>query len=344
MNVSKDEYAFSRLPKEKKASLFNVTIVRMGMATSLAQFMLGATLGHRMTFIEAMIATFLGSLALTFISFGLGYAGMKEGVSTSILARFCGFGKIGSMLIGVAISVSLLGWFGINISLISQGFVNTITPNINLVWITVMTGFFFSLLVAFGFKALSITAKVTVPLFLMVVSFISLNEIFLKPINHFNFSHPNGELLSVGDGTTMVAGLFIIFALITPDISRYCKNGKHVFWMIFISIIVGEFFINGIAILVAHALGTDDVVKIMLHSAGFIGILTIILSAIKVNDTNLYSSSIHMLGFLEAITNKRFNYAGITIFLGLFGTLLSSLGILEHLTSFLLMLGVIFPP
>nr|WP_235661294.1 cytosine permease [Candidatus Hamiltonella defensa] len=202
----------------------------------------------------------------------------------------------------------------------------------------------FSLLVAFGFKALSITAKVTVPLFLMVVSFISLNEIFLKPINHFNFSHPNGELLSVGDGTTMVAGLFIIFALITPDISRYCKNGKHVFWMIFISIIVGEFFINGIAILVAHALGTDDVVKIMLHSAGFIGILTIILSAIKVNDTNLYSSSIHMLGFLEAITNKRFNYAGITIFLGLFGTLLSSLGILEHLTSFLLMLGVIFPP
>jgi len=51
-----------------------------------------------------------------------------------------------------------------------------------------------------------------------------------------------------------------------------------------------------------------------------------------------------MLGFLEAITNRRFNYEGITIFLGLFGTLLSSLGILEHLTSFLLMLGVIFPP
>jgi len=58
MNISKDEYAFSRLPKEKKVSLFNVTIVRMGMATSLAQFMLGATLGHRMTFVEAMIADF----------------------------------------------------------------------------------------------------------------------------------------------------------------------------------------------------------------------------------------------------------------------------------------------
>lgn len=114
--------------------------------------------------------------------------------------------------------------------------------------------------------------------------------------------------------------------------------------MIFSSIIIGEFFINGIAILVAHALGTDDVVKIMLHSAGFIGFITIILSAIKVNDINLYSSSINILGFLESITNRKFNYAAMTIFLGLLGTLLSAIGILEHLTSFLMMLGVIFPP
>ncbi|MFS1584094.1 MAG: purine-cytosine permease family protein [Candidatus Arsenophonus phytopathogenicus] len=344
MNVSKDEYAFKRLPKEEKTSLFNVTLVRMGFATSLAQFMLGATLGHRMTFIEAMIATTLGSLVLIFVSFGLGYAGMKEGLSTSILSRVCGFGRIGAMLIGIAISISLLGWFGINISLISQGLINTITPDINLFWLIIVTGLLFSLLVALGFKGLSITAKVAVPLFLIVISFISIKEIFLNPIDSFNFSKLNGELLSVGDAATMVAGLFIVGALITPDISRYCKNGKHVFWMIFISIIVGEFFINGIAILVSHALGTDDVVKIMLHSAGFIGFLTIVLSAIKVNDINLYSSSINILGFLESITNIKFNYAAITISLGLFGTLLASLGILEYLTSFLLLLGVIFPP
>ncbi|WP_187306965.1 hypothetical protein [Candidatus Williamhamiltonella defendens] len=57
--------------------------------------------------------------------------------------------------------------------------------------------------------------------------------------------------------------------------------------MIFISIIVGKFFINEIFIFIAHALGTDDVVKTMLNSAGFISLLTIILLAIKVNDTNL---------------------------------------------------------
>ncbi|PAV04673.1 cytosine permease [Arsenophonus sp. ENCA] len=344
MKLSKNEYVFSRLPKEKKVSLFDITIVRIGMATSLAQFMLGATLGHRMTFIEAMIATTLGSLVLVFVSFGLGYAGMKESLSTSVLSKMCGFGKIGSMLIGFIISISSLGWFGINISLISQGFVNTVFPNVNLGLITVMTGLFFTILVSFGFNGLSITAKLAVPLFLMVILFVSLKEVFLSPINNFNFSHPNGKLLSIGDAATMVAGLFIVGALITPDISRYCKNDKHVFWMIFSSILVGEFFINGIAILVAHALGTDNVVEIMLHSAGFIGLLTIILSAIKVNDTNLYSSSIHISGFLEAITKRKSNYSVVTIILGLLGTLLSVLGILNYFVDFLSMLGVIFPP
>lgn len=342
--ISQSAYAFSRLPKNERASLFNVTIVRMGIATSLAQFMLGATLGHRMTFIEAMIATSLGSLVLIFVSFGMGYAGMKEGLTTGILARLCGFGKIGAMLISAAISVSLLGWFGINISLISHGFINTITPNIDLFWITIITGLLFTVLVAFGFRALSLTAKITVPLFLLVILFISLNEVLLNQNNNFDFSHSDGAFLSIGEGATMVAGLFIIGALITPDISRYCENGKHVFWMIFISIIVGEFFINGIAILVAHALGTDDVVKIMLHSAGFMGMLTIILSAIKVNDINLYSSSINMLGFWEAITNRNFNYATMTIILGILGTLLSALGILNHFADFLSILGIFFPP
>ncbi|HGJ5884669.1 hypothetical protein [Arsenophonus sp.] len=180
INNSRDAYAFARLPKEEKSGLFNVSIVRMGLATSLAQFMLGATLGHRMTFIEAMMATTIGSLVLLFVSFGLGYAGMKESLSTSILSKMCGFGKIGSIFIGIIISVSSLCWFGINISLISQGVINTIAPNVNAFWIIIITGLIFSFLVAFGFKGLSITAKITVPLFLTVIFFISLKEVFFS--------------------------------------------------------------------------------------------------------------------------------------------------------------------
>lgn len=70
----RDAYIFKRVPLKERVSLFNVSIVRMGMATSLAQFMLGTTLGHGMTFFQAMLATFLGSIILVFVSFGMGYA------------------------------------------------------------------------------------------------------------------------------------------------------------------------------------------------------------------------------------------------------------------------------
>ncbi|CNF41972.1 putative purine and pyrimidine permease [Yersinia enterocolitica] len=45
-----DDYSVSRLPVSAKSSFISVTLVRVGAITTLAQFMLGATLGHAMTF------------------------------------------------------------------------------------------------------------------------------------------------------------------------------------------------------------------------------------------------------------------------------------------------------
>ncbi|CAK8741719.1 hypothetical protein SODG_005037 [Sodalis praecaptivus] len=109
MNKSDDTYTFSRVPSDERVSLLNVTLVRIGVATALSQFMLGATLGHCMTFWQAMLATFLGSMVLEFVSLGLGIAGMREGLSTSLLARWCGFGRMGASFIGLIILISLLG-------------------------------------------------------------------------------------------------------------------------------------------------------------------------------------------------------------------------------------------
>ncbi|WP_334473119.1 hypothetical protein [Arsenophonus sp. PmNCSU2021_1] len=38
--ISEDTYSLDRVPKEARVSLVNVTLVRMGMATALSQFML----------------------------------------------------------------------------------------------------------------------------------------------------------------------------------------------------------------------------------------------------------------------------------------------------------------
>ncbi|WP_342462647.1 cytosine permease [Arsenophonus apicola] len=140
--ILENVYSLNRVPEKAKTSLMNVTLVRMGMATALPQFMLGATLGHGMTFWDAMVATCVGSLIIEFISLGIGFAGMKEGLTTSLLSRYCGFGRIGSVLLSLVIAFSLIGWFGVQNTIFSEGILHAINHEVNYELIAFFLEFF----------------------------------------------------------------------------------------------------------------------------------------------------------------------------------------------------------
>lgn len=337
-------HTFSRVPQTSRVSLLTTTLVRTGMTTALAQFMLGATLGHSMTFTQAMLATFLGSLLLQFVSLGVGFAGTREGLSTSLLARWCGFGRYGSAFIGIAIVISCLGWFGVQNSILADGVVYAFNGKISFETAALISGCILTLLVVWGFIGLSWTAKLALPIFSLVVGWVFFDMLKGNNFIYLITSPPNGTYMSIGAGATMVAGGAIVGALITPDITRYCKNVRHVFWMITISYIIGEFIVNGIAILVSHALHTSDVVTIMTQSAGWLGLLSVILSAVKVNDTALYSSTLAVTNIVETLFDRELPYKKMTIILGALGTLLSVFGIMNKFIDFLIFLGVLFPP
>ncbi|AHF77018.1 Cytosine transporter [Sodalis praecaptivus] len=339
-----NNYTMSRVPLSARVDLLTATLVRTGMTTALAQFMLGATLGHSMTFSQAMLATLLGSLILQIVSMGVGFAGAKEGLSTSLLARWCGFGRYGSSLIGAAIVISCLGWFGVQNSILAEGVVFSSKGKISFELAAALSGGTLTLLVVLGFMGLSWTAKLALPVFAIVVGWIFWDLLTGSRLLDLFVSVPSGPAMTLGAGATMVAGGAIVGALITPDITRFCKNGRHVFWMITFSYIVGEFLVNGVAILVAHALNTSDVVLIMTQSAGWLGLISVILSAIKVNDTALYSSALAVASGVEALSKRKFSYKMITLALGAAGTALSVLGIMTKFVGFLMLLGVLFPP
>ncbi|AWK15741.1 cytosine permease [Candidatus Fukatsuia symbiotica] len=343
-SVIGNDYAFSRVPLTARSSLLTVTLIRIGVTTALAQFMLGATLGHSMTFSQAMLATFFGSLIVEFVGLGLGIAGAREGLSTSLLARWCGFGRFGSVLIGLAIAISTLCWFGVQNSILAKGLNYASDGRLGFGWASAISGISLTVLVIFGFRALGWTAKLAVPLFFLVIGWIMVILLQGHNVADLVTSIPTGVPMTLGAGATAVAGGVIVSTLITPDISRYCQNGRHVFWMVTTSIVIGEFIVNGIAILIAHALDTDDVVSIMTKTAGWIGLLSVILSAVKINDVNLYSVSLALTNVMEGMTGKKWSYIGFTLAAGIIGTVLSIIGILDKFTDFLILLGVVFPP
>lgn len=338
-----DDYPVSRVPLSARLPFFNIALVHIGMLTALDQFMLGAVLGHSMTLGQAFTAIAIGSLIFGIVTVGLGYAGMQEGLSGSLLARWCGFGRLGAVLMGVVIAISLLGWFGVQNAVFARALNFALNDKLGFAGSATLSGVALTLLVAFGFKALRYTARIAVPLFIGIVAYISTQTLAGHSLYALIDSIPS-ESVSISAGATMVVGGCIVASLITPDMTRYSQKGRHVFWMTLLSIIVGEFIVNGLAILIARALNTADVVTIMSQMAGGIGLIAVVFSTLRINDINLYSSSLGLANAIEGITGKKLSYMSITLVIGLIGTLLSVLGILDRFVDFLTLLGVVFPP
>ena len=108
-----NDYSLSRVPEGAKQPLWQILMIRIGAICCVSQLVLGATLGYGMTFWGAFWATMLGSVILQVVSWALGTAAAREGLSTSLLSRWCGLGKNGSAIFGGVVAISMVGWFGV---------------------------------------------------------------------------------------------------------------------------------------------------------------------------------------------------------------------------------------
>ena len=101
---------------------------------------------------------------------------------------------------------------------------------------------------------------------------------------------------------------------------------------------------NLLAVLLAHATGTNNVVDMMMATSGVIGVLIVVASTVKLNDINLYSSSLGLSTMINALFNRKLNRDALVWGLGIVGTFLSVIGIINYFTGFLTLLGVAIPP
>lgn len=338
-----DDYSLARVPMEARRPMWEVLVIRIGSLACVSQLMLGAALGYGMTFWGAFWATMLGSVLLQVVSYALGAAAAREGLSTSLLSRWAGFGKMGSSIIGGVIAIALMGWFGVQNTVFAEGLLEATSLFNVQIW-AMITGLAVTIIVVFGFRLLSLTANISVPLFILAVAYAMYQVLSGHDLGQLVHAKPAGEPLSFAVATTMVAGGFMIGAIITPDLSRFMKSEKDVFWMTLIGTFVGELGMNMMSVLMSLAVRSSDIVTIMLSLAGWIGAAIVIFSTIKLNDINLYSSSLGITNMLNALFQWKVNRVTATWAIGIIGTVLSMLGIINYFVNFLVFLGVAVPP
>lgn len=342
-HVGVDDYALTRVPTTARYSWWTVAVQRFGQVSALSQFLLGSTLGFGMGFWDAFLAFTFGAVILEIVSIGVGIIGSREGLQTSMLARWTGFGQGGSAVVGVAIGISLIGWFGIQSGVSAEGLVSLIGVLPPWAW-SLLFGLAVTFIVLWGFASMKWVAYLTVPAFLVLVAWSIGSELFAHDVGTLVASAPAGPSLSLLEGTTLVAGGFIVGAVITPDMTRFNRSAADVVKQTVVGFTVGEYLIGMSGVLLAHAIRSDDVITIVTSSVGWVGTLVIILGTLKINDWNLYSSGLGVVNFVGTVFGKHVNRAMATLVLGVVGSVLAAGGILDSFIGFLTVLGVAFPP
>jgi cytosine permease len=343
VHVGNDDHALERVPESERYPWISVAMQRFGQIACMSQFLLGATLGFGMTLGNAILAITLGCVILEIVAVAIGIAGQREGLSTSVLARWAGFGSVGSSLIGLMVAISLIGWFGVQNAVFADGLHSLVGALPTWVW-TILCGALVTAVVVYGFGSMAWTAYLTVPAFLLLAGWSIASELTKHSLGDLASSGAPGPAISLATGTTLVAGGFIVGMVITPDMTRYNRSAADVVKQTLVSVTLGEYLIGIIAVLLAHAIKSADIVAIVTSTTGSIGVLVLVAATVKINDWNLYSASLGVVNFADQVFHRRFNRAMVTIGVGVLGTALAAAGILDHFIQFLTTLGIAVPP
>ena len=279
-----DDYALGRVPTTARKHWFGIAVQRFGQISALSQFLLGATLGYAMTFTDAFLAILVGSIILEVV---MCFVGRNEGLNTALMARWTGFGEVGASLVGLAIGISLIGWFGIQ-SGISAESLNALMPGVLPVWAwSVLFGLAVTAVVAFGFGGMQWLANITVPLFLVLVGWSVTRELSRHDIGALLRSEPAGDPMTIFQGAGLVAGGVIVGAIITGDMTRFNRTNADVVKQTVVGVSLGEFVIGLAGVLLAHAARSGDIVAIVTSSVGLVGLIFVITGPLQINDWTL---------------------------------------------------------
>ncbi|MEU3652870.1 cytosine permease [Streptomyces sp. NPDC032161] len=341
-SIGSDDYSLSRVPRDKRFGFWSMLLQWLAQSGSISQFTLGATIGVGMTFGDAFLAFTLGAVILEIVIFAIGMAGMREGLATPMLTRWVGFGRNGSALVSFVIAVSLVGWFGVQNTIFGNS-VSALIGGPSWMWCA-LAGAAITALVIFGFRYMAVFAKIVTPLFFAMVAWSVVSTLKDHSIGDLIDSPAPGQTIPLAVAATAIAGGYMTGAIVAPEMTRYNRKGSHVFLQSAASMILSEYIVGMTGVLLGHLVKSSEVSHIVLSTSGAFGVIVVLMSTAKINDWNLYGSSLGVVNFFQVVFGKRLHRGVITIVLGVAGTVLSAVGIMTHFTDFLSVLGVAIPP
>lgn len=336
-----NDYARESVPMSERKAWFSISLVWVAVGIDLSAMLFGAELGAGMAFNDALTAVLLGSVILGILAAFCAYVGAATGLSTSMISRYT-FGTSGAKLVSLFIAVSLIGWFGVQAGFFAENAFAAIEGAVGLQLplplLAAVGGILMMTTAIYGYKAIERLSSWSVPLLLVLV--------FLAVIlaaNKYGFAAlklPVENTFSFGMAISLVISIFVVGAVISPDISRWARTKKDAVLASFFGFFFGSSFMIIVAMILSRLMNESNLTTIMITvGLGIPGILVLILAQWTTNTSNAYSAGLS----LAVIFSKR-NKMMLTLVGGSLGTLLAVLGIYGYFIDFLTIMTMFIAP
>ena len=334
------DYALGRVPKAARYSWLSMALEQMAQGGCIANVVMGAQIGHKMTFADAALAVIVGNSILAAISIAVGMIGCYEGMTTSMLCLWSGLGVVGSGVLSILSSASLFGWFGIQAAIAGNG-LEALAP----VWPawawTIANGALVTVIVSFGFRWMVGTSWITGPIFFVVTVWACIIALQSSELRKHEVQTSHFSLLH---GTGVVVGGWVVGSVLISDALRFARSKRQVVTLVLLprSCSIATYMLSGV--LLAQAYHTEDVIAIMQDAVGLGAVVIVVAGEMVINCANIYSATLAILAFFDMTWGCRLPRPLVTMVSGLVGSTLGALGILKSFSSFLSLLAVTFPP
>ena len=334
-----DEFSTHAVPTDARVASFRVAAVASMVSFSLPTFIAGIEVSSGVGSGLTLAVILGGALVIFLIGWLMGSIGARTGFNSYLLVRLA-FGDAGARVVNLAFSISLLGWFGINLNLfglaiagLSDELFGIIPPEL---LVTIVASLLITVTTIIGFRAINLVSTLMIP----VLAFVAMALLVTATSQTAPVIAASEGEMSLGDGISAIVGSIVIGSIIMPDITRFLRTSGGAFLTSGTSYMIAQPFVMWVAASAAMVLGTEDIISIMLTLGLGLGAFVIIIAGSWVlNSLNLYSA---VLGVTASF--PRLSARTVTVVLGVIGVTAGLMNILDSFVTFLFYLSVVFIP
>ena len=376
-------FSLSPVSRDQTVSWVRVALIFVTGAFSLPTFLTGIDIfATSLSLTQTIFCILVGNALVALVATLCGVVGARTRLCSYALATTA-FGKHGAAALNMTCALSLLGWFAVNLNLFASCIMrlllqeslleNATDSTINVAaaattrWkfllplsvclIELFGGIIMTITTMYGFRALKTLSLWLAPLLAVFTVFlvtrsVASSSIMTSPTPdddmHYDFESAKSldistETLSFGQAVSSIAGLSIVGAIISPDYTRFLRIWHGAVYSAALAFFIISSIVEFAAGFASIVFQKQNFVDVLLESGlAWEGAVAIILAGSwTLNAMNLYSAtlSLQVTGYSPCGNSKAF--VGI---LGLLGTLLSFVNILDEFLSFLLYLSMVFAP